>query len=77
MSQLADFNQICMDITFGHDKKLKIGFDDLDLIVKVTVRLNQPKLSQKGFVCMLSHGLLDEMLLNLQTYINRRGSIAY
>ena len=23
MNQLADFNQICMDITFGHDKKLK------------------------------------------------------
>ena len=22
MYQLADFNQICMDITFGHDKKL-------------------------------------------------------
>ena len=22
MNQLADFNQICMDITFGHDKKL-------------------------------------------------------
>ena len=23
MNQLADFNQICMDITFGHDKKIK------------------------------------------------------
>ena len=22
MSQLVDFNQICMDITFGHDKKM-------------------------------------------------------
>ena len=22
MNQLADFNQICMDIIFGHDKKL-------------------------------------------------------
>ena len=22
MNQVADFNQICMDITFGHDKKL-------------------------------------------------------
>ena len=24
MNQLADFNQICMDITFGHDKKLNM-----------------------------------------------------
>ena len=33
MNQLADFNQICMDITFGHDKSW-IGFGDLDLIFK-------------------------------------------
>ena len=46
MNQLADFNHICMDITFGHD----------DLIFKVTTRLNSPNLSQKVFVCMLSHG---------------------
>ena len=38
--------------------KSGIGFGDLDLIFKVTVRLNPPKLSQKVF-CMLSHGPLD------------------
>ena len=55
MNQLADFNQICMDI-------IKIGFSDLDLIFKITARHNPPKLSQKVFVCMLSHGPLDGML---------------
>ena len=54
-----------------------IGFGDLDLIFKVTVRLDPPKLSQKVFVCMLSHGPLDGMLPNLQAYINLTGSIAY
>ena len=49
-----DFNQICMDITFEHDKKL-IDFGDLDLIFKVSARLNPPNLSQKVFVSMLSH----------------------
>ena len=76
MNQLADFNQICMDITFGHDKKLN-RFWCLDLIFKVTVRLNPPKLSQKVFVCMLSYGPFDGMLPNLQAYIYRTGSIAY
>ena len=74
MNQLVDFNQICMDITFGHDK---IGFGDLDLIFMITARLNPPNLSQKVFVCMLSHGSLDGILLNLQAYINRTESIAY
>ena len=73
MNQLADFNQICMDITFGHDKKLN-RFGDLDLIFKVTSRLNPPNLSQKS-VCL--HGPLDGMLPNWQAYINRTGSIAY
>ena len=50
---------------------------NLDLIFKVTARLNPPKLSQKVFVCMLSQGPLDGMLPNLQAYINRTGSIAY
>ena len=150
MNQLADFNQICMDITFGHDKKLnrfwwswsnfqggerggsvvecrtlerEVGVSiltaavlcplarhftprkywlitqeavapsrhdwkivDWDVkpqhkqtnkIFKVTVRLNPPKLSQKVFVYMLSHGPLDGMLPNLQAYINQTGSIAY
>ena len=72
----CDFNQICMDITFGHDKKL-IGFGDLDLIFKVTAKLNPPKLSQTVFVCMLSRGILDGMLPHWQAYINRTGSIAY
>ena len=74
--QLADFNQTCMAITFGHDKSW-IGFGDINLIFKVIVRLNPPKLSQKVFVCILSHGPLDRMLPNLQAYINRTGSIAY
>ena len=65
MNQLADFNQICIDITFGHDKKLN-RFCDLDLIFKVTARLNPPSLSRKVFICMLSHGTLDGMLPNLQ-----------
>ena len=72
MHQLADFNQICMDITFRHDKKLN---GDLDL--KVTARLYPQKLSQKVFVCMLSHGPLDGMLPNLQAYINQTRSMAY
>ena len=76
MNQPADFNQICMDITFGQDKKLN-RFGDLDLIFKVTARLYPPSLSQKVFVCTLSHGPLDGMLSNLQAYINRTGSIAY
>ena len=75
MNQLADFNQICMDITFGHDKT-RIGFGDLHLIFKVTARLNPSNLRQKVFVCMLSLGPLDGMLLNLQAYINQTGSIA-
>ena len=67
MNQLADFNQICMDITFGHDIKLFFGV--LDLIFKVNVRFNPPTLSQKVFVYMLSHGPLDGMLLNLTVSI--------
>ena len=70
------FYQICMDITFGHDKKLN-RFCDRDLIFKVNARLNAPKLSRKVFVCMLSHGPLNGMLPNLQACINRTGSIAY
>ena len=57
--------------------KSRIGFGDLDLIFKVTARLNPPKLSQKVFVCMLSHGPLDGMLPDFEAYINRTGSIAY
>ena len=57
--------------------KSEIDFGDIVLIFKVTIRLNPPKLSQKVFVCMLSHGQLDGMLPNLQAYINQTGSIAY
>ena len=42
--------------------KSRVGFGDLHLIFKVTARLNPPHLSQKVFVCMLSHGPLDGML---------------
>ena len=41
--------------------KSRIGFGDLDLIVKVTARFSPPNLSQKVFVCMLSHGPSDGM----------------
>ena len=75
MNQLADFNQIRMDITFGHDKKQN-RFSDLDLIIKVAARLNPPN-KPKVFVCMLSHGPLDGLLPNLQAYIYRTRSIAY
>ena len=64
MNQLADFNQVSMDITFGHDKMLN--------------RFWWPWSNfQKVFVCMLSHGPLDGMLPNLQAYINRTGSMPY
>ena len=76
MNQLADFNQICMGITFWHDKKLN-RFWWPSSNFKVTARLYPPKLSQKVFVCMLSHGPLVGMLPNLQAYINRTGSINY
>ena len=33
MNRLADFNQICMDITLGHNEELLRCFGDLDLIV--------------------------------------------
>ena len=54
MNWLADFNQICMDIALGHDEEL-ICFSDLDLLFKVTAGLKLPHLSQKGFVCTISH----------------------
>ena len=38
---LADFNQICKDITFGHDEVL-ITIGDLDQNFKVTVAHKQP-----------------------------------
>ena len=66
MNQLVDFNQICIDIISGHDKKLNRFW-----------WLNPPNLSQNVFACMLSHGPLDGMLPNLQAYINQTGSIAY
>ena len=76
MNQLADFNQICMDITFGHDKKLN-RFWWPWFNFQGHCQTYPPKLSQKVVVCMLSHGLLDGMLPNLQACINCTGSIAY
>ena len=73
MNQLADFNQICMDMTFGHDNKLNRFWWPWSNFQGYCL----PKLSQKVFVCMLSHGPLDGMLPNLQAYINRTGSMAY
>ena len=72
MIWLADFNQICTDITFGHDEEL--GFGDLHLIFKVTVGLILPNLSQKVLVCLLSYEPLAGML---HDYITGAGSIAY
>ena len=54
MNWLADFNQICIDITFGHDEEL-ISFGDLDLFFKVTAGLKLPNLSQKMLLCTISH----------------------
>ena len=50
---MADFNQMCIDITLGHDEEL-IRFDDLVLIFKVIVEFKLQNLSQKKLVCMLS-----------------------
>ena len=76
MNQLADFNQICMDTTFGHDKTLNRFWWPWSNF-QGHCQINPPKLSQKMFVCMLYNGPLDGMLPNLQAYINRTGSIAY
>ena len=51
MNQPADFNQICMDKTMGHDEEL-IRFGDLDLISKVSAGLKVPNLSQNLIVCL-------------------------
>ena len=50
MNWLADFNQICMDITLGHDEEL-IDFGDLDLFFKVSAGLKLAKFEPKG-ACM-------------------------
>ena len=47
MNRLVDFDQICMNITLGHDEEL-ISFGDLDPILKVTYELKLPNLSQKS-----------------------------
>ena len=54
MNWLTDFNQICMDITLGHDEE-RICFGDLDLFFKVSAGLKLPDLSKKVFVCTISH----------------------
>ena len=54
MKWLMDFNQICIDMTLGHDEEL-IRFGDYDLLYKVAVALKLPNLSQKVMVCMISH----------------------
>ena len=56
MNWSEDFNQICKDVTLGHDEEL-IRFSDTDLIFKVTAALKLPNLSQKVLVCILSHEL--------------------
>ena len=65
---MADFNQICMDITLGHDEEL-IMFGDLDLILTVTAGLKLRNVSQKVFVCMLFHEPFSAMLPNLNVCI--------
>ena len=50
---LADFNQMCMDITLEHDEEL-IWFGDLELFFKVSAELKLPNLSQKVIVCTIS-----------------------
>ena len=50
MNGLVDYNQICTDITLGHDEEL-IRFFCLDLISKVTVGLKLSNISQIVLVC--------------------------
>ena len=68
MNQLADFIQICMDITFGTNVEL-IRFGDRDLIFKVTAGLQLQNINQKMLVCLLSHELFAGMLPNLHVCI--------
>ena len=57
MNWLADFNQSCMDITWGHDVEL-IRFGDLDLVFNISVGLTLSNLIQKVLVCTISHELV-------------------
>ena len=45
-----------------------LGFSDLDLICKVTVGLKLPNLSQKVFVCTISHELVDRFQSDLHGF---------
>ena len=53
MNWLADFNQICMDITLGHDEEL-FDFGDRDLFFKVSAGLKLPNLSLKVLVYLMN-----------------------
>ena len=55
MNWLTDFNQICMDITLGHDEELILFFGDLDIFFKVSAGFKLPNLSQKVLVGPISH----------------------
>ena len=65
MNQLAGFNQICMDITLGHDEELSRLLPNF----QGHCMLKLPNLSQKVLLCTLSHEPFAEMLLNLHVYI--------
>ena len=55
MNWSADFNQICMDITLGHDEELIRFFGNYGQFFKVTMGLKLPNLGQKVLVCPVSH----------------------
>ena len=65
MNQFADYNQIFMATTLGHDEE-QIRFWRPS--PKVTAGLKLPNLSQKVFVCMLSHEPPAVMLPNACLY---------
>ena len=65
MNRLADFNQICMEITLGHDKVL-IRFV---LIFKATTGFIVPKLSQKCLSGCYLNNYFTGMLPKLHVYI--------
>ena len=56
-----------MAVTLGHVEEL-IGFDDLDLVFKVTAGLKLPNLKPKVFLCSISHELVGRFQLDLHGY---------
>ena len=62
-----DFAQICMNLIYGHDKKLK-KFGDLDLIFKVTLENQIAKFRLKILKCTLSSEWVSGFYPNLHEF---------